>query len=242
MLNCTHRVAGSNSTRLEGFPPGGRCRDDVKLNDASQPCLIAGRYAAVRAARPATGCDAISRAYLSSGEGRVRSVPGVVGGTALPKMRVKTAKDQRAAWQAVGERILARTPEGKRAALRSLYGPEEACLESGPVTFQSPDDLAFAYTLGHTLSPSLGASARTRNQSQLAEWIPRYEALVRAVDDARTTWSHAFAITQQRGEIAGISLSSTQTHRRTTTLVSAHLAALSQLQQAYPERLRAIDG
>src|SRR5215211_6274621 len=87
VLNCTQRVAGSNCTMFDGLPPGGRCRDEVKLNDASHPCLIEGRYAAVRAARPATGCEAISRAYLSSGAGRVRSAPGVVGGTALPKMR-----------------------------------------------------------------------------------------------------------------------------------------------------------
>src|SRR4051812_40501541 len=91
VLNCTHRVAGSNSTMFDGFPPGGRCRDDVNVNEACHPCEIDGRYAAVRDARPATGCDAISRAYFSSGDGRVRSVPGTLGGTAWPKMRENTA-------------------------------------------------------------------------------------------------------------------------------------------------------
>src|SRR6478609_3884587 len=90
VLNCWQREAGSNSTRLEGIPPGGRCRAEVKLNDASHPLRGVATNAAPRAARPATGCEAISRAYRSSGACSTRALPGEVVGTAFPKMRDST--------------------------------------------------------------------------------------------------------------------------------------------------------
>src|SRR3954471_4086417 len=90
VLYCWQRDAGSNSTRLEGLPPGGRCRAEVKLNDASQPLFGVAMNAAWRAARPATGCEAIWRAYRSSGSASTRADPGDSVGTALPKMRDRT--------------------------------------------------------------------------------------------------------------------------------------------------------
>src|SRR6478735_8068897 len=90
VLNCWQRCAGSNSTRLDGIPPGGRCRAEVKLNDASHPFRGVATNAAFRAARPATGCEAISRAYRSSGGWSTRSLPGDAVGTAFPKMRDRT--------------------------------------------------------------------------------------------------------------------------------------------------------
>ncbi|MDC3960314.1 hypothetical protein KEG38_41055 [Polyangium jinanense] len=155
-------------------------------------------------------------------------------------LRVRAAKDARAAWKALGERILAAAPEAKREGLRALFGPEEACLSAPPPNFQGPDDLVFAYTVGRSLTPALSLDATRKNVLPLAEWLPRYDAFVRAVDEARTTWTHAFALTQQRGEVSGVSLAQTPTYRRVSTLVSAHLAALAQLHQAYPDRMHSM--
>ena len=41
---------------------GGRWRAEEKVKFACQPCVVVGMKAAVRDARPATGCDAIWRA------------------------------------------------------------------------------------------------------------------------------------------------------------------------------------
>ncbi|MRG90464.1 hypothetical protein [Polyangium spumosum] len=155
-------------------------------------------------------------------------------------LRVRAAKDEDAAWKALGERILAAAPDDKREGLRALLGPDEACLVAPPPVFKGPDDLAFAFTIGRSLAPSLAPASTRKNLLPLAEWLPRYDAFVRAVDEARTTWIHAFVLAQQRGELAGISLAQTPTYRRVSTLVSAHLAALSQLHQAYPDRLRSM--
>ncbi|MBK9263364.1 MAG: hypothetical protein IPM54_26615 [Polyangiaceae bacterium] len=154
-------------------------------------------------------------------------------------LRVRAAKDDRAVFQAVSERLVAALPEDKRAAMRALYAPEEACLEVPLDTFDAPDDLFLANSVGRRLAPSLAASGSSPSAGLgLTTWLPKYEALVRNVDDARTTWAHAFALTQERGEVVGISLATTQTHRRVDALVTAHLAGLSQLVQVYPERVR----
>ncbi|MDC0745088.1 hypothetical protein [Polyangium mundeleinium] len=155
-------------------------------------------------------------------------------------LRVRAAEDDGATWKVVGEAILAAVPEGKREGIRALFGPQEACVAVPPPSFQGPDDLAFAYTMGRALTPSLSLDTTRNNLLPLAEWLPRYDAFVRTVDEARTTWTHAFALTQQRGELSGISLAQTPTYRRASTLVSAHLAALSQLHQAHPDRMRSM--
>ncbi|MDI1444724.1 hypothetical protein [Polyangium sp. 6x1] len=155
-------------------------------------------------------------------------------------LRVRAAEDDGATWKVLGEAILAAAPEGKREGLRALFGPQEACVAAPPPSFQGPDDLAFAYAMGRALTPSLSLDTTRKNLLPLAAWLPRYDAFVRAVDDARTTWAHAFALTQQRGELSGISLAQTPTFRRVSTLVSAHLAALAQLHQAHPDRMRSM--
>lgn len=154
-------------------------------------------------------------------------------------LRVRATKDERAAFREVGERIVAALPEDKRAAMRALYAPEEACVDVPLDGFDAPDDLFLANWIGRKLSPSLaGSSAAPGVGIGLTAWLPRYEALVRNVDEAHTTWAHAFALTQERGELAGISLGTTATHRRVDALVTAHIAALLQLVQTHPERTR----
>ena len=155
-------------------------------------------------------------------------------------LRVRAAEDDGATWKVVGDAILAAVPEGKREGIRALFGPQEACVAVPPPSFHGPDDLAFAYTMSRALTPSLSLDTTRNNLLPLAAWLPRYDAFVRTVDEARTTWTHAFALTQQRGELSGISLAQTPTYRRASTLVSAHLAALSQLHQAHPDRMRSM--
>lgn len=154
-------------------------------------------------------------------------------------LRVRAAKDEKAAWKSLGSRIERVAPERARAGLVALFGPAEACIEAPLPSFDGPEDLVFAYGLGRTLAPTISGDA-PKGTLPLAEWLPRYDALVGEVDAARTTWSHAFALTQQRGQIGGLSLATTPTFRRVGALVAAHLAALSQLEQAHPDRLRAM--
>jgi hypothetical protein len=154
-------------------------------------------------------------------------------------LRVRATKDERAAFREVGERIVTALAEDKRAAMRALYAPEEACLEVPLDAFDAPDDLFLANWIGRRLAPSLASSNVGPTAGLgLTAWLPRYEALVRNVDEARSTWAHAFALTQERGEIGGVSLGTTATHKRVDALVSAHLAALLQLVQTHPERVR----
>lgn len=154
-------------------------------------------------------------------------------------LRVRAVKDERAAFRAVGERIVAALPEDKRAAMRALYAPAESCLEVSIDSFDAPDDLFLAYWVGRRLAPSLAKTGSGKAAGlELTAWLPRYEALVRNVDEARTTWAHAFALAQERGELGGISFATTPTHKRVDSLVAAHLAGLSQIVQTHPERTR----
>lgn len=153
-------------------------------------------------------------------------------------LRVRAAKDDRAAFQKVGERIVVALSEDKRAAMRAMFAPREACLDIPIDGFDAPDDLFLANTIGRKLNTSLGSKPSSTATLGLTEWLPKYEALVRNVDEAQSTWAHAFALTQERGEIGGVSLAGTPTHKRVNELVSAHIGALSQLVQTHPERAR----
>lgn len=153
-------------------------------------------------------------------------------------LRVRAAKDERAAFQKVGERIVAALSEDKRAALRAMYAPREACLDIPIDGFDDVDDLFLANSIGRKLNSSLGSKPSSNATLGLTEWLPKYEALVRNVDEARSTWSHAFALTQERGELGGVSLVGTPTHKRVNELVLAHIGALAQLVQTHPERAR----
>lgn len=154
-------------------------------------------------------------------------------------LRVRMTKDDRAAFQHIGERIVAALSEDKRTAMRALFAPEESCLDVPLDGFDAPDDLFLAPWIGRRLAPSLApANSPSTSGLELTSWLSRYEALVRSVDEARSTWAHAFALTQERGEIGGVSLVTTATHKRVNALVSAHLQGLSQLVQTHPERVR----
>ncbi len=154
-------------------------------------------------------------------------------------LRLRETKDERIAFQKIGDRILKALHQDKQAAVRAMYAPRETCLQVSLDGFDAPDDLFLANWVGRTLQSSL-ASPRSSTNTTLAltDWLPRYETLVRNVDEANTTWSHAFALTQERGEIGGVSLRTTATHKRVDTLVAAHLAGLLQLVQTNPERVR----
>ena len=60
VLNCVQRAAASKSMTLA--PSTGRWRAELNWNDARQPLVTVGSSPALRAARPATGCDATCRA------------------------------------------------------------------------------------------------------------------------------------------------------------------------------------
>ncbi|UQA56668.1 hypothetical protein [Polyangium aurulentum] len=171
------------------------------------------------------------------------SPPASLAGTPYGDLlRVRTARDERAAWEALGKRILAAVPEKRREAFSALFRSPEACSPVPPPPMEGVGDLVFASTLAGALSPEIlpGETSKHENLLPLTAWLERYGALVRAADGAGTAWAHAPALVQERGEIAGIRLASTPAHRRVTALVEAHLAALGKLEAAFPDRFRAL--
>jgi hypothetical protein len=157
-------------------------------------------------------------------------------------LRVRTARDERAAWEALGGRILAAVPEKRREAFSALFRSPETCTPVPSPPMEGVGDLVFASTLAGALSPEIipGETSKHKHLLPLPAWLERYGALVRAVDGAGTAWAHAPALVQERGEIAGIRLATTPAYRRVTALVGAHLSALGRLEAAFPERFRAL--
>src|SRR5687767_2334227 len=70
------------------LPVGGRCRLELYVSVACQPRVSGTEYWLFLADIPATGVDATRFASASSGLASTRSICGLVGGTARPKIRL----------------------------------------------------------------------------------------------------------------------------------------------------------
>ncbi|WP_437728494.1 hypothetical protein [Sorangium sp. So ce861] len=167
-------------------------------------------------------------------------------------LRVRTARDGRAAWRARGAAVLRAAPADRRAALDDLLGKAPGCGRGLAPPMDGPRDLVFAAALAGALAPggaaaapaapatgSSGAAAPGR-RLPLDAWLPRYEALVRAVDQTSTAWAHAPSLLYERGPAPAAGQAGSAVHRRVTELGLAHLAALRALAEAEPRRYRAL--
>ncbi|EYF01514.1 Hypothetical protein CAP_8075 [Chondromyces apiculatus DSM 436] len=163
-------------------------------------------------------------------------------------LRVQLAQDGYAAWRARSASILRGIPADRRDALTNLLAQPRGCAEPLVPPMEDARDLVFAWRLAGALAPLSAtgkASANAKETSPpgklpIKAWLPRYEAMVRATESARTMWSHAPSLLTQRGDSQGLSLSGTPLYRRVTELGLAHIAALKTLAAAEPTRFRAL--
>ncbi|WP_437627121.1 hypothetical protein [Sorangium sp. So ce1151] len=184
-------------------------------------------------------------------------------------LRVRTARDSRAAWRARGAAVLRGVPADRRAALDDLLGKARGCGRGLAPPMGGARDLVFAAELASALSPVDGAAAPAAGSAAapapgsaaapapgstaasataatpdgrlpLEAWLPRYEALVRAVDQTSTAWAHAPSLLHERGPAPPAGQAGSAVHRRVTELGLAHLAALRALAEAEPRRYRAL--
>ncbi|WP_437282365.1 hypothetical protein WME90_17865 [Sorangium sp. So ce375] len=161
-------------------------------------------------------------------------------------LRVRTARDGRAAWRARGAAVLRAVPADRRAALDDLLGKAPGCGRDVAPPMEGPRDLVFAAALGGALAPGDAgaapgsAAAAPGRRLPLDAWLPRYEALVRAVEQTSTAWAHAPSLLHERGPAPAAGKAGSAVHRRVTELGLAHLAALRALAEAEPRRYRAL--
>ncbi|WCQ91645.1 MULTISPECIES: hypothetical protein [Sorangium] len=163
-------------------------------------------------------------------------------------LRVRTARDGRAAWRARGAAVLRAVPADRRAALDDLLGKAPGCGRDLAPPMDGPRDLVFAGALAPgdaaaaPAPPAAGSSgaAAPGRRLPLDAWLPRYEALVRAVDQTSTAWAHAPSLLYERGPAPAAGQAGSAARRRVTELGLAHLAALRALAEAEPRRYRAL--
>ncbi|WP_437682506.1 hypothetical protein [Sorangium sp. So ce131] len=187
-------------------------------------------------------------------------------------LRVRTARDGRAAWRARGAAVLRAVPADRRAALDDLLGKPPGCGQGVAPPMEGARDLVFAASLAGALAPGAGAAAAAAPRAAsppgsaaasppgsaaapphgrlpLEAWLPRYEALVRAVDQTNTTWAHAPSLLYERAQrgdaperdaAPSAGPAGGAVYRRVTELGLAHLAALRALAEAEPRRYRAL--
>ncbi|XXX81744.1 hypothetical protein WMF30_23580 [Sorangium sp. So ce134] len=169
-------------------------------------------------------------------------------------LRVRTARDGRAAWRARGAAVLRAAPADRRDALDDLLGEAPGCGRDLAPPMDGPRDLVFAGALARALAPGgaaasaspaapaagSSAAAAPGGPLPLGAWLPRYEALVRAVDQTSTAWAHAPSLLHERGPAPAAGQAGSAVHQRVTELGLAHLAALRALAEAEPRRYRAL--
>ncbi|WP_437640696.1 hypothetical protein [Sorangium sp. So ce854] len=241
----------------------------VRGRDPDDEPALRGRYALQLLATAGIALD-------DEDERRATGAPGATGAPPAPRrdappaqgatpygdlLRVRTARDGRAAWRARGASVLRGVPADRRAALDDLLGKARGCGRGLAPPMDGPRDLVFAAELAAALAPGDGAAAPAApavpaaapggaasataaaapdGRLPLEAWLPRYEALVRAVDETRTAWAHAPSLLHERGPAPAAGQGGGAVHRRVTELGLAHIAALRALAQAEPRRHRAL--
>jgi len=171
-------------------------------------------------------------------------------------LRVRTAKDEHAAWAARSASILRAVAPDRREALDNLLGKARGCAPPLVPPLEDARDLVFATRLAGALAPvqpapsaaaASGGAAPQEPPPQVPpgtlpfkEWLGRYERLVSTVEATRTAWAHATSLLYQRGDALGMSLAGTPTYRRATDLGLRHIQGLRTLAGAEPARYRAL--
>ncbi|MGK3971043.1 hypothetical protein WMF38_04945 [Sorangium sp. So ce118] len=231
----------------------------VMGRDPDDEPVLRGRYALQLLG---TAGIALDDERSASGAPRVDPAPAPGDTPYGDFLRVRTARDSRAAWRARGAAVLRGVPADRRAALDDLLGKARGCGRGLAPPMEGARDLVFAAELASALAPGDGAAAPAvggaaapaagstagsaataatpDGRMPLEAWLPRYEALVRAVDQTSTAWAHAPSLLHERGPAPPAGQAGSAVHRRVTELGLAHLAALRALAEAEPRRYRAL--
>ncbi|WP_438020522.1 hypothetical protein WMF18_16240 [Sorangium sp. So ce315] len=232
----------------------------VEGRDPEDEPALRGRYALQLLAAAGIALDNEDERGASGASGAPPAprlgAPPTAGATPYGDLlRVRTARDGRAAWRARGASVLRGVPADRRAALDDLLGKARGCGRGLAPPMDGPRDLVFAAELAAALAPGDGAAtappagaasttaAAPDGRLPLEAWLPRYEALVRAADETRTAWAHAPSLLHERGPAPAAGLAAPEggaVHRRVTELGLAHVAALRALAEAEPRRYRAL--
>ncbi|XXT24831.1 hypothetical protein WME94_25185 [Sorangium sp. So ce429] len=225
----------------------------VKGRDPDDEPVLRGRYALQLLGTAGIALDDEEDERGASGAARVDPAPSPGDTPYGDFLRVRTARDSRAAWRARGAAVLRGVPADRRAALDDLLGKARGCGRGLAPPMEGARDLVFAAELASALAPGDGAAAPAAGSTAasataatpdgrlpLEAWLPRYEALVRAVDQTSTAWAHAPSLLHERGPAPPAGQAGSAVHRRVTELGLAHLAALRALAEAEPRRYRAL--
>ncbi|WP_437718402.1 hypothetical protein WMF45_19440 [Sorangium sp. So ce448] len=219
----------------------------VKGRDPNDEPVLRGRYALQLLATAGVALEEAEDDATGTPSAPRLDPPPAPGDTPYGDLlRVRTARDGRAAWRARGAAVLRAVPADRRAALDDLLGKAPGCGRDVAPLMEGPRDLVFAAALAGALAPGDPAAAPASTAAApgrrlpLDAWLPRYEALVRAVDQTSTTWALAPSLLHERGPAPAAGQAGSAVHRRATELGLAHLAALRALAEAEPRRYRAL--
>ncbi|WP_437978506.1 hypothetical protein WMF11_19225 [Sorangium sp. So ce295] len=222
----------------------------MKGRDPNDEPILRGRYALQLLATAGVALEEAEDDATGTPSAPRLDPPPAPGDTPYGDLlRVRTARDGRAAWRAHGAAVLRAVPADRRAALDDLLGKAPGCGRDVAPPMEGPRDLVFAAALAGALAQGDPAAAPAAPASTAASpgrrlpldaWLPRYEALVRAVDQTSTTWALAPSLLHERGPAPAASQAGSAVHRRATELGLAHLAALRALAEAEPRRYRAL--
>ncbi len=203
---------------------------------ASEPTIRA-RYALDVLASAGISLESASKPAFDPGNATPLPAPTDAETPYGALLRVRSAKDERAAWAGRMKTIAARLPAGRQAVLGALF-EDAACSAHAPPPITGPRDLVLLGRLPGALAREPADEARGR--LPIGAWLPRHEAATAAVERAGTAWSHLPSLLAERGEIHGLRAGGTSSYRRATELGSRHLAALAALEKAQPDRFRAM--
>jgi hypothetical protein len=158
-------------------------------------------------------------------------------------LRIETAKDSRKAWEIRGAKVIAGIPADRRDDLAALWArPKECDAKGRPPPMEGLRDLVYLNKLSGALIRDKASEARGEAAGllPLPEWLRRYQTAVDLVEKSHVGWSYTTSLLQQRGEAFGLSPVGTSTYRRVTDLGLSHLGAARALEQAEPQRFRAM--
>jgi hypothetical protein len=217
----------------------------ARRTDPSEP-LLRARYVLQALAGSGLTLDPAPAADPPAGAAAAQPTPAAIEAPPSPMdtpygdyLRIRTAKDERAAWGVRGSSVLRGVAPDRRDVVASTFAPANLCAVIGVPPMSGVRDLQFSGRLSSSLTRNAAGPA-SDGQLMVPEWIGRYDAFVRLVEQTRSFWAYGPNVLAQRGQVHGLQPAGTTTYRKVTELGLAHLAALLKLEQAFPDRYPAL--
>lgn len=151
-------------------------------------------------------------------------------------LQIYLSREPQKQWKLHRNNIESALGAQRRDGLARALGGKESCHAAAPAV-TGVGDLLLAGTLTRALAPP--STLPTRAELTVAEWLPRYRALVQLATATRTGWYFAPILAQTRGLAHGINPQQEPTYAQVTALMAQHLERLTELQQSAPQRFEA---